>query len=120
MRGFTHRQPAQLLTICYEMLAHLWRLSRDDLRRMDWFGRANVSPLGAGALAGSTLPIDPAISARILGFAATFENSMDAVGDRDHLVEFLFVLSLLALHLSSMGPGTAMWATRPFARVRST
>src|SRR5438132_13031362 len=120
MRGFTHRQPAQLLTICYEMLAHLWRLSRDDLRRMDWFGRANVSPLGAGALAGSTLPIDPAISARILGFAGPFENSIDAVGDRDHFVEFVFDLSLLAVHLSSIAEEIVVWASQEFGFLRPT
>src|SRR5439155_1685539 len=102
MPGYTHLQRAQPVTVGHHLLAHVWPLIRDDLRLADGFGRANVSPLGAGALAGSTLPIDPAISARILGFAGPFENSIDAVGDRDHFVEFVFDLSLLAVHLSSI------------------
>jgi len=120
MPGYTHLQRAQPVTLGHCLLAHVWPLIRDDLRLADCFGRANVSPLGAGALAGSTLPIDPAISARILGFAGTFENSMDAVGDRDYFAEFLFDLSLLAVHLSSMGEEIVMWATREFAFLRAT
>ena len=120
MPGYTHLQRAQPVTLGHHLLAHVWPLIRDDLRLADCFGRANVSPLGAGALAGSTLPIDPAISARILGFAGTFENSMDAVGDRDYFAEFLFDLSLLAVHLSSMGEEIVMWATREFAFLRAT
>ena len=120
MPGYTHLQPAQPVTVGHQMLAHLWPLIRDDLRLADCFGRANVSPLGAGALAGSTLPIDPAISARILGFARPFENSIDAVGDRDHFVEFLFDLSLIAVHLSSMGEEIVMWATQEFAFLRAS
>src|SRR2546430_2727708 len=102
MPGYTHLQRAQPVTLGHYLLAYVWPLIRDDLRLADCFGRANVSPLGASALAGSTLQIDPTISAHILGFAGTFENSMDAVGDRYHFVEFLFDLSLLAVHLSSI------------------
>src|SRR5205814_10492341 len=81
MPGYTHLQRAQPVTLGHHLLAHVCPLIRDDLRLADCCGRANVSPLGAGALAGSTLPIDPATAARILGFAGTFENSLDAVGD---------------------------------------
>ncbi|TLZ78161.1 MAG: argininosuccinate lyase, partial [Methanobacteriota archaeon] len=79
--------------------------------------RANVSPLGAGALAGSTLPIDPATTARTLGFAAAFENSIDAVSDRDYYAEFLFDLALLAVHLSSLGEELVLWASTEFGFV---
>src|SRR5205814_9228306 len=120
MPGYTHLQRAQPVTVGHHLLAHFWPLVRDDQRLSDCFARANVSPLGAAALAGSTLPIDPAIPARILGFAGTFENSMDAVGDRDYFAEFLFDLSLLAVHLSSMGEEMVMWAAREFAFLRAT
>lgn len=118
MPGYTHLQRAQPVTVGHQLLAHFWRLARDDHRLTECFERANVSPLGAGALAGSTLPIDPAISARILGFPATFENSIDAVSDRDYFAEFLFDLSLLAVHLSSMGEEIVLWASQEFAFVR--
>jgi argininosuccinate lyase len=120
MPGYTHLQRAQPVTVGHHLLAHVWRLIRDDHRLSECFDRANVSPLGAGALAGSTLPIDPAISARMLGFPATFENSIDAVSDRDHFAEFLFDLSLLAVHLSSIGEEIVLWASQEFAFIRST
>src|SRR5207247_2180862 len=120
MPGYTHLQRAQPVTVGHHLLAHVWPLIRDDLRLADGFGRANVSPLGAGALAGSTLPIDPAISARILGFAGPFENSIDAVGDRDHFVEFVFDLSLLAVHLSSIAEEIVVWASQEFGFLRPT
>src|SRR6266508_2733968 len=97
MPGYTHLQHAQPVTLGHHLLAHFWRLSRDYGRLGDAYDRANVSPLGAGALAGTTLPIDPSIPARALGFAAPFENSIDAVSDRDHLAEFGFVRPASAL-----------------------
>src|SRR5205814_3396631 len=84
MPGYTHLQRAQPVTVGHHLLAHFWPLVRDDQRLSDCFARANVSPLGAAALAGSTLPIDPAIPARILGFAGSLENSIHAVTDRDY------------------------------------
>jgi argininosuccinate lyase len=120
MPGYTHLQRAQPVTLGHLLLSHFWPLVRDDHRLADAFERANVSPLGAGAIAGSTLPIDPAIPARILGFAAAFENSIDAVSDRDHFAEFLFDLSLLAVHLSSMGEEIVQWASKEFAFLRPT
>ncbi len=120
MPGYTHLQRAQPVTLGHHLLAHFWRLSRDYSRLGDAYDRANVSPLGAGALAGSTLPIEPSITARSLGFAAPFENSIDAVSDRDYFAEFLFDLSLLAIHLSSLGEETVQWASAEFGFVRPT
>ncbi len=120
MPGYTHLQRAQPVTLGHHLLAHFWRLSRDFGRLGDAFDRANVSPLGAGALAGSTLPIDPAITARALGFAAAFENSIDAVSDRDYFAEFLFDLSLVAIHLSSIGEEIVLWASEEIGFVRPT
>ena len=118
MPGYTHLQRAQPVSVGHHLLSHFWPLIRDDQRLSDGFARANVSPLGAAALAGSTLPIDPAIPARILGFAGTFENSIDAVTDRDYFAEFLFDLSLLAVHLSSVGEEIVLWASQEFAFLR--
>jgi len=120
MPGYTHLQRAQPVTLAHHLLAHVWRLSRDFDRLTGCFQRANVSPLGAGALAGSTLPIDPARVAHRLGFAAAFENSLDAVSDRDHLAEFLFDLSLLAVHLSAFGEELVLWASSEFGFVVAT
>lgn len=120
MPGYTHLQRAQPVTLGHFLLAHFWPLVRDDHRLAETFDRANVSPLGAGAIAGSTLPIDPAIPARILGFAETFENSIDAVTDRDPFAELLFDLSLLAVHLSSIGEAIVQWASQEFAFLRPT
>ncbi len=118
MPGYTHLQRAQPVTVGHHLLAHFWRLSRDHQRLSDTFARANVSPLGAGALAGSTLPIDPVRTAHRLGFAGVFENSIDVVSDRDYFAEFLFDLSLLAVHLSSLGEEIVLWASQEVAFVR--
>lgn len=120
MPGYTHLQRAQPVTVGHALLAHFWPLARDVRRLADAFGRANVSPLGAGALAGSTLPLDPAMTARTLGFDRSFDNSIDAVSDRDYLAEFLFDLALLALHLSSIGEEIVLWASQEFAFLRPT
>jgi argininosuccinate lyase len=111
MPGYTHLQRAQPVTLGHHLLAHHWRLSRDFDRLTEAFARSNVSPLGAGALAGSTLPIDPAAVAHRLGFTAAFENSLDAVSDRDPLAEFLFALALLAVHLSALGEEVVFWSS---------
>ena len=118
MPGYTHLQHAQPVTLGHALLAHFWPLARDHRRLADCFERANVSPLGAGALAGSTLPTDPTLPALVLGFAAPFENSIDAVSDRDYFAEFLFDLSLLSVHLSSIGEEIVLWASQEFAFIR--
>jgi argininosuccinate lyase len=120
MPGYTHLQRAQPVTVGHLLLAHFWALARDDGRLAESFARANVSPLGAGALAGSTLPIDPAHTAKALGFAAPFQNSIDAVSDRDYFAELLFDLSLLGVHLSSIGEEIVLWASQEFSFIRPT
>jgi argininosuccinate lyase len=116
--GYTHMQRAQPVTLAHHLLAHGWALARDVDRLADCRRRLDVSPLGAGALAGSSLPLDPDYTAAELGFAARFENSLDAVSDRDFVAEALFVLSLLAVHLSRMGEEVILWSTDEFAFAR--
>ncbi len=118
--GYTHLQRAQPITLGHHLLAHYFRVDRDLERLFATVARANVSPLGAGALAGSTLPLDPAYVAGRLGFDRAFENSLDAVSDRDPLVELLFDLALLSIHLSSLGEELVLWASSEFGFVRPT
>ncbi|OWY59491.1 argininosuccinate lyase, partial [cyanobacterium TDX16] len=87
---------------------------RDLDRLLDCRRRLDVSPLGAGALAGSSLPLDPAGTAADLGFAAAFENSLDAVSDRDFVAEALFDLALLGVHLSRIGEEVVLWSSEEF------
>jgi argininosuccinate lyase len=101
--------------LAHHLLAHVHALARDVDRMIDWDRRAAVSPLGAGALAGSSLPLDPIASAAELGFATAAANSIDAVSDRDFVAEFLFVAALLAVHLSRIGEEVCLWATTEFA-----
>ena len=96
------------------LLAHGWAFGRDVDRILDALVRIDVSPLGAGALAGSSLPLDPAFVASELGFAATFENSMDAVGSRDHVAEALFALTMVAINLSRVGEEFVLWTSDEF------
>jgi argininosuccinate lyase len=114
MPGYTHLQRAQPVTVGHLLLAHFWRFDRDTDRLFATARRADVSPLGAGALAGSTLPIDPTWVAARLGFDGPFENSLDAVSDRDPLVEFLFDLALAAVHASGLAEEIVLFATKEF------
>jgi len=115
--GYTHLQRAQPVLLSHHLLAHGWALGRDLDRLLDARRRLDVSPLGAGALAGSSLPLDPDGVAADLGFAARFENSLDAVSDRDFVAESLFVLSLLAIHLSRIGEELVLWSSEEFGFV---
>ena len=115
--GYTHLQRAQPVLLAHHLLAHGWALARDVDRLLDARDRADVSPLGAGALAGSSLPLDPDSVAADLGFAARFENSMDAVGDRDFVAESLFALALLGVHLSKIGEELVLWSSEEFGFV---
>jgi argininosuccinate lyase len=115
--GMTHLQHAQPVSLAHQLLAHVQPLLRDLDRLRDWDGRAAISPLGAGALAGSSLPLDPAQVARELGFTAPAANSMDAVGDRDFVAEFLFVVALTAVHLSRLGEELVLWTSQEFGWV---
>jgi len=113
--GYTHLQRAQPVLLAHHLLAHGWALARDVDRLRATARRADVSPLGAGALAGSSLALDPAGVADDLGFAAAFENSMDAVSDRDFVAEALFDLALLGVHLSRIGEEIVLWSSQEFA-----
>ena len=112
--GYTHLQRAQPVLLSHHLRAHAWSLLRDADRLFDAAGRADVSPLGAGALAGSSLPLDPEVAARELGFAATFHNSLDAVSDRDFVAELLFCAALCGVHLSRMGEELVLWTSAEF------
>ena len=90
--GYTHLQRAQPVLLAHHLLAHAWSLARDVDRLFATIARLDVSPLGAGALAGSSLPLDPAWSAAELGFASVFENSLDITSDRDFVAEAVFDL----------------------------
>ena len=112
--GYTHMQRAQPVLLSHHLLAHGWAFGRDVERIIDALDRVDVSPLGAGALAGSSLPLDPDFTARKLGFAARFENSLDAVGSRDHVAEALFALTMVAINLSRIGEEFVLWTTEEF------
>ncbi len=120
MPGYTHLQRAQPITVGHWLLAHFWRFERDLDRLLATARRADVSPLGAGALAGSTLPIDPARVAARLGFSAALENSLDAVSDRDPLAELLFDLALAGVHASALGEEIVLFASKEFGFVART
>lgn len=115
--GYTHLQQAQPVALSHHLLAHGWALARDAERLVDARKRTNVSVLGAGALAGSSLPLDPEKSAAYLGFDAVFDNSLDGVADRDFVVEVLFALSLIGVHLSRIGEEWIVWASTEFGFV---
>jgi len=112
--GYTHLQRAQPVLLAHHLLAHGWALARDVDRLLATVTRLDVSPLGAGALAGSSLPLDPDGVAEDLGFAGRFENSLDAVSDRDFVAEALFDLALLGVHLSRIGEELVLWSTEEF------
>lgn len=116
--GYTHLQQAQPVLLAHHLMAHAWALLRDVDRIADAQIRLDVSPLGAGALAGSSLPLDPDATAQEMGFARRFENSMDATSDRDFVAESLFVLTLLGVHLSRMGEEVVLWTTEEFGFAR--
>jgi argininosuccinate lyase len=118
--GYTHLQRAQPVLLAHHLLAHGWALTRDVDRLLATRDRLDVSPLGAGALAGSSLPLDPAATAADLGFARRFENSLDAVSDRDFVAEALFDVALLSVHLSRMGEELVLWNSEEFGFVRLT
>ena len=112
--GYTHLQRAQPVLLAHHLLAHHWALARDVERWQGVVERADVSPLGAGALAGSSLPLDPDHVANALGFAHRFENSLDAVSDRDFVAEALFAAALTQVHLSRIGEEVVLWSTEEF------
>ncbi len=117
MPGYTHLQPAQPVLFAHHLMAYAEMLRRDDARFADALRRADVLPLGAGALAGTTFPIDRAGVARELGFRSVSLNSMDSVGDRDFAAEFLAAGAILGMHLSRMAEDLILWSSQEFAFV---
>jgi argininosuccinate lyase len=116
--GYTHLQRAQPVLLAHHLLAHGWALQRDAERLLDARRRVDVSPLGAGALAGSSLPLNPAANAARLGFPDVFANSLDAVSDRDFVAEVLFDLALLGVHCSRLGEEIVLWSSDEFGFLR--
>lgn len=112
--GYTHLQRAQPVSLAHHLLAYLEMLERDRQRFTETRRRAAVSPLGAGALAASTLPLDRERTARTLGLAGVTHNSLDAVSDRDSAIELAFACALAAVHLSRLGEEIVLWTTREF------
>jgi len=117
MPGYTHLQRAQPVLFAHHMLAHAEALGRDVARLRDLWSRLNVSPLGAGALAGVTYPLDREMTARELGFDGVTRNSLDAVADRDAVVEYLAAAALAMVHLSRLAEEVILWATAEFGFV---
>ncbi len=115
MPGFTHLQHAQPILFPHHLLAYVEMVERDRERLADARHRINRLPLGAGALAGSTLPLDREFVARELGFEAVLQNSMDAVADRDATLEFLAALAIVAMHLSRLAEDIILWFSQEFA-----
>ncbi|OGQ97763.1 MAG: argininosuccinate lyase [Deltaproteobacteria bacterium RIFOXYD12_FULL_57_12] len=117
MPGYTHLQRAQPVLVTHHLLAYYEMFGRDRARLADGLQRINVMPLGSAALAGTGLPIDRAAVARDLGFPAITANSMDAVGDRDFVVEFVAACALIQVHLSRLAEELVLWASQEFGFV---
>jgi argininosuccinate lyase len=117
MPGYTHLQRAQPIFFAHYLLAQIEALERDAERLRDCNARTDVLPLGSGALAGSTIVLDRQSIARQLGFSRVSQNSLDAVGDRDFVCEFLFCLAMIGMHLSRLSEDLITWSTHEFGFV---
>lgn len=117
MPGYTHTQRAQVVTMGHHLLAYFYMFKRDRKRMQETFNRADVMPLGSGALAGSTIPLDREFLRERLGFARLSENSMDAVADRDFVVDTLFCLSMIMMHLSRLCEDLILFSTEEYGFV---
>ncbi|MGF1538772.1 MAG: argininosuccinate lyase [Elainellaceae cyanobacterium] len=118
--GYTHLQRAQPLSLAHHLLAYVEMAQRDIERLGDVYQRVNRSPLGSGALAGTTFPIDRRYTAELLGFDGVYANSLDGVSDRDFAVEFLAAASLVMVHLSRLSEEIILWASEEFRFVTLT
>ncbi|MCL2485618.1 MAG: argininosuccinate lyase [Endomicrobia bacterium] len=118
MPGFTHLQPAQPVLAAHHLLAYAWMMQRDKERLLDCRKRINVLPLGSAALAGTSFKIDRHYSAKILGFGGVCENSLDAVSDRDFAIEFVFCMSVIALHLTRFCEEIILWMNPEFSYIK--
>ncbi len=114
MPGYTHLQRAQPLLFSHHLLAYFWMFQRDRERLMDQRKRCDLMPLGAGALAGTTFPIDREMTAASLGFSRLYENSLDAVSDRDYILEFLSLAASIMTHLSRFCEEIILWSSQEF------
>jgi argininosuccinate lyase len=112
--GYTHLQRAQPVSFAHHLMAYFWMLERDKERLMDSLKRINWMPLGAGALAGTTFPINRERVAEILGFETVYPNSMDAVSDRDFILEFLAIGSIIMTHISRLSEELVIWSSQEF------
>ena len=112
--GYTHLQRAQPLSLAHHLLAYVEMAQRDRERLQDVHRRVNISPLGCGALAGTTFPIDRHYSAELLGFTRVYGNSLDGVSDRDFAIEFACAASLILIHLSRLSEEIILWASEEF------
>ena len=117
MPGRTHLQHAQPVLLAHHLLAHVWPLLRDVDRLRDWDVRAAASPYGSGALAGSSLGLDPAAVAADLGFQRPVENSIDGTASRDTVAEFSFIAAMIGVDISRLAEEVVLWATREFSFV---
>ncbi len=115
--GYTHLQRAQPLSLAHHLMAYVQMAQRDWERLGDVLKRTNISPLGCGALAGTTFPIDRHYSASLLNFDGVYENSLDGVSDRDFAIEFLCAASLIMVHLSRLSEEIILWASEEFGFV---
>jgi argininosuccinate lyase len=115
MPGFTHLQHAQPVLFAHHIMAYMEMFDRDASRIRDCVKRFNVMPLGSGALAGSTLPLDRTKTAELLGFDEIYANSMDAVADRDFLCEFIADLAIFTMHVSRLSEDVILWVSSEFA-----
>ena len=114
MPGFTHLQKAQPITLAHHMGAYFEMFKRDRLRLYDIYERMNYCPLGSGALAGTTYPLDRAYTAELLGFYGPTLNSMDGVSDRDYLIEFLSACATIMMHLSRFSEEVIIWNSNEY------
>ena len=117
MPGYTHLQRAQPILFAHHLMAYFGMLARDFERFQGVYARTDIMPLGAGALAGTTLPIDRAFVAKLLNFERIYTNSLDAVSDRDYILEFLSAASILMVHLSRLSEEIILWCSREFSFV---
>ncbi|MGE4385410.1 MAG: argininosuccinate lyase [Endomicrobiaceae bacterium] len=119
MPGYTHLQPAQPVIGSHHLLAYAWMMERDRQRLSDCLKRTNVMPLGSAALAGTSFKIDRKYTAKLLGFDAVSDNSLDAVSDRDFAGEYIFALSMIAMHLSKLSEEIVVWSSVEFNFIKT-
>jgi argininosuccinate lyase len=117
MPGYTHLQRAQPVLLAHHLLAYVEMFDRDMQRMEDCLKRVNICPLGSGAIAGSTIKLDRAYLAKLLGFDGVTQNSMDAVSDRDFVVEFLAAAAICGMHLSRLAEDLILWSSAEFSFV---